>query len=84
MKKLLFIFLWLLNSNFSEKSEWYIELYTEDNVTVKVPRNEYLEYKEMLQGYDNVKFKESYHNAKLTEYFNWEFKEKYEKQKIIN
>lgn len=51
MKRLIFYVLlligWYINVLSSDRSEWYVELYTKDNVTVKVPRDKYNEFKEL-------------------------------------
>lgn len=65
--KLIFIVIWLLFSNYSNKSEWYIEIPTNDGVITRVPRDMYLEFEAMLNGFDNPKFTESYYNKLLIE-----------------
>jgi hypothetical protein len=85
MKRILFIMVWMLMQNASEKSEWYIELYSDENVIVKVPRDEYLDYKDMLDGYNDEKYKPMYENVKqhelnekIREYRIWETVTKFE------
>jgi hypothetical protein len=48
MRRLLLIFVWLLSLNGGEKTDFYVELYSEENVIVKVRRDEYLYFKELL------------------------------------
>lgn len=84
------LFVWYIFVNSSEKSEWYIELYTKDNVTVKVPRNEYLEFKELwnVDNYSENQTK-NYYNIALNESIYWtdsassgKKKHRYDKNKI--
>lgn len=81
IKKLLLVILaWYLFVNASEKTEWWVELYTHGNTTVEVKRNEYLEYKELLdqtEWIDN-EYKKAYLRAKGNEYEYWERVEKFE------
>ena len=66
---IILIFIWYLFTNSSEKSEWYVELYTMDNVTVKISRDRYNEFKELWnvdnytenqrKNYYNIRYNES-------------------------
>ena len=59
MKKLSMMLLaWYLFVNSSEPSEWYIEVYSEENVIIKVGRDEYLEHKALFDERPSKDFSE--------------------------
>lgn len=48
MKKLIFVIIWLIFVDAGQLTDFWVELYTIDNVTVKVKRTDYLEMIELL------------------------------------
>lgn len=64
----LVILTWYMFVQSSEKTEWYVELYTKNNVTVKVRRDEYLEFKELWNvDYYTEKQRVNYYRTVLNE-----------------
>ena len=70
MKKLILIILWLILTNFSEKSEWYVVYYEDENTIHKCSRDKYLEIMEMFEGRYDEKYEPLYYNMLLTESIN--------------
>lgn len=82
MKKLIIILVWYLFVNSSDKTNWYVTFHTEDNVVHKCPRDEYLEYQELIKNTQLVdnKYKKTYLSIKLSEYKRWEYVDKIREQ----
>ena len=72
MRKQLILLACLISISFGKRTEWYTELYTEGNTTVKVPRNEYNEMLEALNGLNDKQNEGAYLIVKANEYKYWE------------
>lgn len=82
--KLFLILFWLTNIDAGEIQEWHIEFYSDDNTIHKCHRDEYLEFKELLESeqtekeykiYMHYQMNESIHYTEnYTEFRNLEYK----------